>query len=61
MSRSTSSTHLGLINVIYVGVKNLFDAIIKEIIKRKDVLERDRIAKDRDSIVRNYSNCPDLY
>ncbi|CCO26589.1 hypothetical protein BN14_00617 [Rhizoctonia solani AG-1 IB] len=33
------------------GVQNLFDAIIKEIIKRKDVLERDRIAKERDSII----------
>ncbi|CAE7146336.1 unnamed protein product [Rhizoctonia solani] len=33
------------------GVQNLFDAIIKEIIKRKDVLERDRIAKERDSIM----------
>ncbi|CAE6434794.1 unnamed protein product [Rhizoctonia solani] len=32
------------------GVQNLFDAIIKEIIKRKDVLERDRIAKE-DSIM----------
>ncbi|KAG8691003.1 hypothetical protein FRC11_007519 [Ceratobasidium sp. 423] len=32
------------------GVQNLFDAIIREIIKRKDVLERDRIAKERDSI-----------
>ncbi|ELU41622.1 hypothetical protein AG1IA_04342 [Rhizoctonia solani AG-1 IA] len=32
------------------GIQNLFDVIIKEIIKRKDVLERDRIAKERDSI-----------
>ncbi|CAE6495032.1 unnamed protein product [Rhizoctonia solani] len=32
------------------GIQNLFDAIIREIIKRKDVLERDRIAKERDSI-----------
>ncbi|CAE6419495.1 unnamed protein product [Rhizoctonia solani] len=37
------------------GVQNLFDVIIKEIIKRKDVLERDRIAKERDSIVINPS------
>ncbi|CAE6378480.1 unnamed protein product [Rhizoctonia solani] len=37
------------------GVQNLFDAIIKEIIKRKDVLERDRIAKERDSITLNPS------
>ncbi|KAF8760754.1 Ras of Complex, Roc, domain of DAPkinase [Rhizoctonia solani] len=37
------------------GIQNLFDVIIKEIIKRKDVLERDRIAKERDSIVLNPS------
>lgn len=33
------------------GVKNLFDAIITQIIKRKDVIEREQYAKERDSIM----------
>ncbi|QRV91015.1 Ras-like GTP-binding protein RYL2 [Ceratobasidium sp. AG-Ba] len=32
------------------GIQNLFNAIIGQIIKRKDVLERERAARERDSI-----------
>ncbi|KAB5592399.1 Ras-like GTP-binding protein RYL2 [Ceratobasidium theobromae] len=35
------------------GVKTLFDAIIMQIIKRKDLIERERLARERDSIVLN--------
>jgi len=33
------------------GVQNLFKAIITQIIKRKDVIERERVARERDSIM----------
>ncbi|KAG8679218.1 hypothetical protein FRC09_019130 [Ceratobasidium sp. 395] len=33
------------------GVQNLFNAIIAQIIKRKDVIERERVARERDSIM----------
>jgi hypothetical protein len=33
------------------GVQNLFNAIIAQIIKRKDVIDRERVARERDSIM----------
>lgn len=33
------------------GVQNLFNAIIAQIIKRKDVIEREKVARERDSIM----------
>lgn len=33
------------------GVQNLFNAIIAQIIRRKDVIERERVARERDSIM----------